>query len=368
MRHWQQVLTGIVTGLIIGGGTLTAQAMPVVHQDAEALYDTSLSNTRQLNDQQVHYVPVPATYAHSTDPHGSDTIQSVAGVPITFTTKYLLPDPGYQHKAWGDPQSLAVAGRYVYVIYCPTNTQNQGRIVRFDQQALAAQHATPRQLQRVYTTAADHDPAEIKLRQAIQVGPLFTTGHGQSLAYNAHDHHLYMWCDQESAPRIPLNQWGVIDRIDAQTLQPAHQIRFRLKEGSYAVPGGHVLAFDRQGRAYFWSCPAGELAYLYQGTITDQQVKFRLTKQILRHGPGTRIQSMGYNPHNNRLYLVADDSVASLPISKLAGRGRLTSADVRWTRFASHREFEGLDFSEQGLPYLLSNHQPEILTGNNFDW
>lgn len=350
---------------LVGGVSVPAAAMSVVHQRQGALVANA---TRRLNDQQVHFRPVPSQYATAVNPHGSNTIAASQGVPVTFTTKYLLPLPGPHGESWGNPQSMVTVGQFIYIVYCPTTWHNRGRIVRFDTAKLAALRATPREVQRVFTAAAAHNQREVALQRAIQIGPAFTTGHGQSLAYNWADHQLYMWQDQESAPRVPISQTGVLQRISPQTLRPIHQIRFHLTSGHFAVPGGHVLTFDRQGRAYFWTRPTPTTVYLYQGQIQQDRVHFRLTHQVLTTGPGTRVQSMAYNPKNDRLYLVSDDSIASLPVSKLAGRGTLTSGDVRWTGFASKREFEALNFTPDGRAYLLSNHDPEILRSTTTDW
>jgi len=344
---------------LVGG--VPAHAM--VKQKAPALQP--VGRLRMLNDTRVHFVHAPKHYAH-TKHVVTHTIKSSQGTAVTFKTKYLLPQPGYHHQAWGNPQSLALTGRYLYVVYCPTAWHNRGRIVRYDVKKIAALKATATELQHTY---AKHATAkEKRLRATIKVGPVFTTGHGQSLAYNWHNHHLYMWCDREKKPRVPINQYGYIQQISAHTLKPAYQIRFRLRRGHYAVPGGHVLAFDKAGRAYFWSNPSGYRANIYQGRISRHKVSFRLTHQVLRRGPGTHVQGIAVNPHNNRLYLVADGSIASLPIQKLVGRGHLTAKQVRWTRFASRREFEGLAFTTSGHGYLLTNHDPEILRGNRVSW
>lgn len=338
-------------------------AATTVKQTSAALVTSKRMTT--LNDRQVHYVPVPSSYADATHPQGVNTIASDRGSAVTFKTKYLLPIPGYRHQAWGDPQSSAVVGHYLYVVYCPTAWHNRGRIVRFNLQTLADLKATPRQLQMVYTNAAAQSAQEMMIRSAIKVGPAFTTGHGQSLAYDWHNHQFYMWCDRESAPRVNMSQYGVLQQINATSLQPVHRIQFRLKAKHFAVPGGHVLAFDKAGHAYFWTRPRANEVYIYQGNIHRNHVSFRLTKQILAHGPGTCVQSMAYNPNNGRLYLVADDSIASLPAKKIE---HLSSGDVKWTGFASHREFEGLTFGNDGQAYLMSNHQPEILAGNSLNW
>ncbi|WP_341780274.1 hypothetical protein [Levilactobacillus sp. HBUAS70063] len=364
LHLWGALLVGLSWGLALA--TVPAQAMTTVDQSAAALASTGAQ--RPLDDAQVHFVTVPSQYAQAAHPHGINTIASDQGSAITFTTKYLLPLPGYRHQAWGDPQSMAVVGHDLYVVYCPTAWHNRGRIVRFNMSKLASLKATPHQIQDVYTIAANLSAKEKQIRTAIKVGPAFVTGHGQSLAYNWRDHHLYMWCDRESAPRIPVNQYGYLQQMSATTLRPIHRLRFRLRHGDFAVPGGHVLAFDHHGRAYFWTRPASGGVYIYQGRFGRHHASFRLTNQVLTQGPGTCVQSMAFNPRNDRLYLVADDSIASLPVAKLAGRGSLTSQDVTWTHFASKREFEGLSFGADGQAYLLSNHQPEVLIGNSLNW
>lgn len=364
-KFWRGVLLVGALGWLWGPSVSVAHAMPIVHQRSSGLIAT---RTRLLNDYRVKTWSQPRHYRHAKHLHNLNVIKRAQGRAVTFKTAYLLPNPGYRHQAWGNPQGMALVGRYLYVVYCPTAWKNRGRIVRFDRTKLAALKATPRQLQRAYTKAAKHSHQEAAIRRAIKVGPAFITGHGQSLAYNWKDHHLYMWCDRESAPRVPTNQYGYINRISARSLRPNHQIRFRLRSRHLAVPGGHVLAFDKQGRAYFWTRPSAHRVNLYQGKITLHHVSFRLTHQVLRHSPGPRVQNIGYNPRNGRLYLVSDDSVASLPVKSLRGHGHLTGKRVRWTGFTPRREFEALAFTPNGRAYLMSNHNPEILKSTGTKW
>ncbi|GEO67490.1 hypothetical protein [Levilactobacillus spicheri] len=362
--RWRRLLAMTLMVGLVGAPALPVQAA-TVHQATGAL---TTGKTRVLNDDLVHFKAVPRSYAPSPNLHGSETIASNQGAAVTFTTKYLLPLPGYHGESWGNPQSMVTVGRYVYIVYCPTTWENRGRIVRFDQTKLAQLRVTPRQLQQVFAAKMAGNPRETAIAGAIKIGPAFTTGHGQSLAYNWRDHQFYMWQDRESAPRVPITQEGVLQRISPQTLRPVRQLRFRLRDGHFAVPGGHVLTFDKQGRAYFWTRPSASKIYLYQGTIGATRVHFRLTSQVLDHGPGTRVQSMAYNPQNDRLYLVSDDSIASLPVSGLGGSGHLTASDVRWTGFAGTREFEALNFTAAGRATLLTNHDPEILQSTTTSW
>lgn len=363
--RWRKIWGAILVVGMICGMAVPANAMPIVHQRSSALTRT---RTRRLNDYLVKTWHQPKHYKHAKHLHGVNVVRRVKGAPVTFKTQWLLPSPGYHHQSWGNPQSLAVTTKYLYVVYCPTNWHNRGRIVRFDRHKLSALKATPRQLQKAYTSAAKTSLREAAIRRAIKVGPKFITGHGQSLAYNWRNHQLYMWCDREKAPRVPTNQYGYINRISTKTLRPNRQIRFRLRGRGMAVPGGHVLTFDHSGHAYFWSRPSAHQVNIYQGKITMHHVKFRLTHQLLQHSPGPRVQSIAYNPHNKRLYLVSDDSVASMPVKGLRGRGHLTKTSVHWTGFSPRREFEGLDFTRDGRAYLLSNHQPEVLKSTTRNW
>lgn len=361
-RVWQAVLTA---GLVLGLST-PANAMTFINQKLSALTASSAHNTRILNDKNVHYINVPRRYLHVKLGRENNVVKATQGARVTFKTKYLLPQPGYRNQPWGNPQSMAVVGRYIYVIYCPIKWHNRGRIVRYDQRKLTELAATPKEVQGAYSPTAG--PAEKRVRQAIKIGKPFITGHGQSLAFNRRDHQLYMWRDTESAPRVPTTLDGVILRINQKRLQPDRQYRFRLRGRSFTPHGGHVLAFDKRGKAYFWTRPSKYHVYIYRGTIYAHRVKFQLTRQVLKQGPGTRVQSMAYNPKNDRLYLVADGSIASLPASKVTGRGRLTTRDVKWSKLTPNREFEGLDFASDGRAYLICNHFPEILTSTTTNW
>ena len=137
--HWRKIWGAV---LALGAGlslTLGAQAMPIVHQRASAL---ASGRTRLLNDYRVKMWHQPRHYKHARHLHGRNTIRGIQGVQVTFKTAYLLPSPGYHHQAWGNPQSMATVGRYIYVVYCPTNWHNRGRVVRFDQKWLKAHHVT----------------------------------------------------------------------------------------------------------------------------------------------------------------------------------------------------------------------------------
>lgn len=367
MPKWGRVLTGALLVMLLGQPLIATAKWRVYHQKSSGLVGYHRSKMRYVNNSKVRYRKVPKAYAHVSSPNGIHYIKSTSGRQVTFKTRYLLPMPGKNNQRWGNPQSIAISkSGYMYVVYCPTNLKNTGRIVRYDMAALDRFNVTenPKALQKVYVKHDGQYTARQKaIQSAIKVGPLFTTGHGQSLAYNPKTKGLYMWRDKEKKARVPVNHLGYIQHINAKTLRPDWAVRFHLRSNGLRVPGGHTLTFDRGGNAYFWSNP-GFGGYIYKGKISKKKVKFRLTRQILRHIPGTRIQSMGYNPLRKRLLLVSDGSIASFKASKLKGRGHLTNRSFDYSALTPRREFEGLAYDPAGHAYLLVNHQPEVLMAN----
>lgn len=340
-----------------------AASVKVYHQHASALI-WHPSRVRKVNDSKVHYVKVPKSYAHVKLNHGVDQIKAYAGKKVTFRSKLLLPEPGKNNQRWGNPQSIALSkSGYMYIVYCPTNLKNRGRIVRYNLKRLnqlgVVQGSTA--LRKAYVKHhGKYTQSQKNIQRAIKVGGLFDTGHGQSLAYNLKSHSLYMWRDNEKKARVPVSSTGYIQHISVRTLKPDRAISFHLRSHGAYIYGGHTLTFDKYGNAYFWSNP-GNGVNVYKGRISKHHVVFRRTDQILKKRPGTRIQSMGYNPKRGRLYLVSDDSIASFPAKRLKGHGSLTKGSFEWSGLSPKRETEGLAYDSKGHGYLLSNHHPEVL-------
>ncbi|MTV82810.1 hypothetical protein [Secundilactobacillus folii] len=190
----------------------------------------------------------------------------------------------------------------------------------------------------------------------IKVGPQFHTGHGQSLALNPKNDQL--WFVQN--PGIA-GGYTTVQRLSKSTLKPCTTLHFRLRSNHHnQVTMGNNLTFDRSGYAYFSSYVSGTHQFkIYQGVLSTHQTKFKLILQGLANRPSTKNQSVDYNPANNRLYFISDDSISSVPVAKL---GHLKSTDVLATKFNSGREFEGLSFDQTGHGYLLTNKGAEILT------
>lgn len=353
MKHF-----GILTSLMVGGLALvtsmgTAYAFSTYHQSSNAITQYKSSSLRTLNNSATGFVTAGA-YQFATNPSGTNKLKSVAGnQKWTFKTRYQLPKT---HAAKGNskydmtnPQSMAYdGGHYLYVVYQPHYTKgmtNKGFVARYDMTKLSKLSYNKAQ------AAMDGKGGN----SAVKVGGIFTTGHGQSLAYDKKHRSLYMWRDTS----MSATKTSTLQRISTSSLTPNKAITFHMSSYGANVPGGHDLTFDHSGNAYYWTV-SGSKVKVYKGTIGTKTVHFRLTKQLFTHRPGTHEQAMGYNAHNGRLYLVADDSITSYPAKKLNGKGTLKNRDFKYTKFNSHREFEALSFTNSGHGLLLSNKNPEV--------
>lgn len=332
-----------ISGMIVANATLRVQ-----HSNALVQYPSS--SLRTLNNRNVHFVKAPLNYAWSKNPNGVDTLKSVSGVKWAFRTKYLLP---VTHTALGksiydmtNPQAAVVTGNYLFVLYAPHNTIGKGFIVRYD-------------LNKLNQMSLGSVQAALGARPAtgMRVGPQFTVGHGQSLAYDQKHHSLWMWRDR--ADMKPTTR-ATIQKISPSKLKPEKIIQFSMNHHGANVPAGHNLTFDHSGHAYWWETSNNKVK-LYRGIFGEHSVKVSLTKQLLRKRTGTHEQTIGYNAHNGRLYLVSDDSVQTLPARKTYGNGHLKPSDIKYTRFHSGREFEGLTFDHTGHAMLLTNRNPELM-------
>ena len=90
-------------------------------------------------------------------------------------------------------------GRYLYVMYESEKRKNYGRIGRYDIQQLqtlgvwqTGQADRLRSLEKRINQNRFATTNDDRLLQAIKIGPEFHMGHGQAVAYNAQDNHLWL--------------------------------------------------------------------------------------------------------------------------------------------------------------------------------
>jgi hypothetical protein len=317
---------------------------------------------------------------------------------MSFVTSAFLPVTFKESGDWGNIQSFIMDENYWYILHLENDHSDTGWIVRYDLDALNNHNIDvhsakgvdklrklgivnkyvqikgnlPDEAANVFG-GETRAPSEVKtiIQDAIKVGPKFKTGHGQGFAKNPKTGEFWLVQDTK-ATRKP-DVYTKFYRIDPETLKPNAEISFRM--GS-TIPRGCNLAFDKNGYAYWYNFAnptfnnykvswmnkgsKDDKGYVkfFKGTISTKKVNFKMVMQGLQFRPGTIGQSLSYNPVNNRLYVVSDGSITSVPVSKL---GKLKPKDVLTTNFKTKREFETVQFDKKGYAYLMVTLGPEIL-------
>lgn len=189
------------------------------------------------------------------------------------------------------------------------------------------------------------------------------TGHGQAMAYNPKTRKLWYM------PNMKHKKCRAI-MVNPNTMKPEGGVDFKFKSN---IQCPSTLAFDKYGNAYCYARTTKKkkkvpksVAKIYKGTLSLTNPRFQLVMQGLRWTPGTTPQSLGYNPKSDRLYLVSDRSIVSIPATKIrnASKPSLTPSDVRATRWSFSKEFEGITFDNTGNGYFLTNKPDEVMLVN----
>ena len=345
-------LIGVIAATVALGtlGLTTTAAAKTYTQHGNALAAYKVAKYRTVNNRNLFV----KRYAFSGT---GTTLNNIRGKKVNFKTNILLPD----QTGWQNPQSLVMtpSGNTMYVL--STHHNDRGFIAKYNLKALHKLGATQSQLAQAFKDQARHTltAKDQQIIKYVKVGPDFACGHGQALARNPRNGQL--WFVGKTAVH------SNVQRVSTKTLKPITRINFMLKN---TVPMGQNLAFDKKGRAYFYTYSNGGWApkgtvKLYQGKIYKKSVKFHLVMQGLRHNPGTKNQSLAYNAKRNRLYFISDGSISSVPVNKL---GHLKAKNVEATNLNGNREFEGLQFTKNGAGYLLTNRPAQVMktTANTF--
>ncbi|MCL0312724.1 hypothetical protein M2S00_06355 [Apilactobacillus sp. TMW 2.2459] len=195
------------------------------------------------------------------------------------------------------------------------------------------------------------------IQKAVQISPLINVGHGQTLSWNPKTQHLYLAQD-ESLNDLTPGQNNNVTELDPNTLEPIRQYHFRLQQGGTSMQL-HTLTFDNDGNAYIGR-KRGANYVIFKGRLDTNNINFKPVGQMLNWWKGAANQCLSYNAANNRLYVVSNDAIVSVPVDKL-GSGVLVNDDVHYTTFNTGREFEGLGFDSSGRGYMLMLWKPELL-------
>ncbi|MCL2688052.1 MAG: hypothetical protein FWE58_05905 [Methanobrevibacter sp.] len=290
----------------------------------------------------------------------------------TFITEYFLPtlwkaleNYYYPSQYWYNSQAIAIDGKYMYILSSSGYNENKGFIVRYDMELLNTYNANNekgiwalRKLGLDIYHGNKLTNKQKRLKNAIKIGPVFNTGHGQSLSINPKTKTLWLWQDDGSGNTLKLM------RINNETLKQEKIYEVSAKLNNNSINSFRNLAFDSEGNFYTDYVKKTErnpngYVTIFTGNIENDTVKIKPLLTI-QNRPGTYSQSLAVNPSNNRLYLVSDGVFYTLPIEKLRNR-TLSPDDFRYYIFDTSREFEGVSFDNKGNSYLLVLRGTEVL-------
>lgn len=345
----------------------SAYAVKTVNQKKPALVEYDGKNCKVVKNKSLGAYTLKSFETADFNAAGH-VYTSLKGTKATLSTSLYLP----KNSVYGDlgnPQSFNITpdGQYAYVTYPKPGSKTTGRIIRYDLKKIAELNA---QLDNplAFKHAAEGDSAmdvtgadfSSEFLSCMTVGPWFKFGHGHTFAYNPKDKRLWF------VEKTSTNKTN-FQRINMTTLKPDLKIKFKFSDNG-ANKYGTNLAFDKKGNCYFYcyagggssTIPKGSVK-LYKGKIKkNKKVEFKLVKTCIKSSSTKKIQSLGYNPKSNRLYMVANSVVMSLPVSKLGKK--MKKSDVHQTIFTGKREYEGIAFDNAGNGYLLVNKYPELLS------
>ncbi|QBO35622.1 hypothetical protein EQG49_03685 [Periweissella cryptocerci] len=315
---------------------------------------------------------------------------------MTLTTEFFLPIASAEndkystgstgngvgnYNGFDNVQSLAYdQSRYLYAMVSYDAGNNQGRIMRYDYSAMkaagldtTANFAKLRQIAyNLYYIArygndkngkyAVSDADRASYNQWVKVGPLITIGHGQALAYNPKDGHLWMYLDKQNKDKSYTETKSVLQRINMTSLKADYTINYTTKNSSGTViPPLHNLAFDNSGNFYSYSYSDSSIK-IYRGQILDDNVVQLSLAQVIKNSIGTCKQGLMLDLQNQKMYIESDDALMSMPLGKVGG---LAKKDLSYWTFKSGsgtygREWEG-GFFAKGQGHFLMNKGVEIL-------
>lgn len=199
----------------------------------------------------------------------------------------------------------------------------------------------------------------IEIAETAQLSPQVDIGHGQTLTFNPQNKHLYLVEDNTLTDLRNRDENNNVLEIDPNTMDPIRQYNFKMFQGTKGNLQLHTLVFDKNGNAY-WGRKNGMGYMIFYGRLDENGVKFAAAPQKLRTRGGSPNQGVAFNNVNNRIYIVSDDVLTSIPIDKLEA-GTATPDDINYSVFQSKREWECLAFDQQGYGHLLALWPAELM-------
>lgn len=199
----------------------------------------------------------------------------------------------------------------------------------------------------------------VDIAQTAQLSPEVDIGHGQTLAFNPQNKHIYLAEDNTLTDLKSRDDNNTVLEMDPNTLKPIREYNFKMYHGDSANLQLHTLTFDKDGNAY-WGRKYGKGYILFYGRLDENGVSFAASQNMVGNRGGSTNQGMSYNPQNDRVYFVSDDILTSIPAEKVRN-SNFTADDIHYQAFDSKREFESLTFDQDGYGYLLALWPPELM-------
>lgn len=199
----------------------------------------------------------------------------------------------------------------------------------------------------------------IEIANTAQLSPQVDIGHGQTLTFNPQNKHLYLVEDNTLTDLRNRDENNTVMEMDPNTMEPIRQYNFKMYQGTKGNLQLHTLVFDNNGNAY-WGRKNGMGYMFFYGRLDENSVKFAAVPEKLKTRGGSPNQGVAFNNVNNRIYIVSDDVLTSIPISKLES-GTATPEDINYSVFQSKREWECLAFDQQGYGHLLALWPAELM-------
>lgn len=374
----------IILTILVVIGLLFVLSISGVNGTSIKIDDINIDSKKTIkvnNTNAPKFVSAPKVYSKSSKYSKTrgfeikrNIIKTKVGKKYTFITKYFLPmswkNGGKNGKTeyWYNCQSFVVKGKYIYVYTSAGYGSNKGFIIRYDTKILDKYNkgkglAKLRKLGASMKKGEKLTKEQKKIKKGIKIGKKFTGGHGQSLTYDPKTKSLWMWQDNDyNSKNLKLM------KISMKTFKPYLTYKFKANLNGKYLTAFHNLAFDKKGNFYADKTmktkknPLGS-SYIFSGRFINGKIQMKLLS-IIQNRPGSHSQSLSINHENNRLYLVSDGSIYSIPLNKLIN-GTLTMNDFYYALFATKREFEGISFDRYGKTYLLVLRGSEILKSIN---
>lgn len=199
----------------------------------------------------------------------------------------------------------------------------------------------------------------IEIAETAQLSPQVDIGHGQTLTFNPQNKHLYLVEDNTLTDLRNRDENNTVLEMDPNTMEPIRQYNFKMFQGTKGNLQLHTLVFDKNGNAY-WGRKNGMGYMFFYGRLDENSVKFAAAPEKLKTRGGSHNQGVAFNNVNNRIYVVSDDVLTSIPVNKLTA-GTATPDDVNYSVFQSKREWECLAFDSQGYGHLLALWPAELM-------